>query len=46
MFKSLRHEVRTLEVNKSTLSRDDDKRITINGIASLARDHYMAPDEP
>ena len=46
MFRSLRHEVRTLEVNKLALSRDDDKRITVNGIASLARGHYMAPDEP
>ena len=46
MFKSLRHEVRTLEVNKLALSRDDDKRITVNEIASLARGHYMAPDEP
>ena len=30
MFKSLKHEVRTLEVNKLALSRDDDKRITVN----------------
>ena len=40
MFRSLKHEVRTLEVNKLALSRDDDKRITIDGIASLARGHY------
>ena len=46
MFRCLRHEVRTLEVNKLALSRDDDKRITVNEIASLARGHYMAPDEP
>ena len=46
MFRSLRHEVKTLEVNKLALSRDDDKRITVNGINSLARGHYMAPDEP
>ena len=46
MFRSLRHEVRTLEVNKLALSRDDDKRITVNGTNSLARGHYMAPDEP
>ena len=32
MFRSLRHEVKTLEVNKLALSRDDDKRITVNGI--------------
>ena len=46
MFRSLRHEVRTLEVNKLALSRDDEKRITVNEIASLARGHYMALDEP
>ena len=46
MFRSLRHEVKTLEVSKLALSRDDDKRITVNGINSLARGHYMAPDEP
>ena len=45
MFRSLRHEVKTLEVNKLALSRDDDKRITVNGINSLARGHYMALDE-
>ena len=27
MFRSSKHEVRTLEVNKLALSRDDDKRI-------------------
>ena len=46
MFRSLRHKVRALEVNKLALSRDDDKRITVNRIDSLARGHYMAPDEP
>ena len=46
MFRSLRHEVKTLEVNKLALSRDIDKRITVNRINSLARGHYMAPDEP
>ena len=40
MFRSSKHEVRTLEVNKLALSRDNDKRITINGISSLARGHY------
>ena len=40
MFRSLKHEVRTLEVNKLALSRDDDKRITVNGISSLARGHH------
>ena len=37
MFRSSKPEVRTLEVNKLALSRDDDKRITINGINSLGR---------
>ena len=40
MFRSSKHEVRTLQVNKLALSRDDDKRITVNGISSLARGHH------
>ena len=40
MFRSSKHEVRTLEVNKLVLSRDDDKRITVNEISSLARGHW------
>ena len=40
MFKSSRHEVRTLEVNKLALSRDDDKRIIVNEISSLAGGHW------
>ena len=40
MFRSLKHEVRTLVLNKLVLSRDDDKRITVNGISSLARRHH------
>ena len=40
MFRSSKHEVRTLEVNKLVLSRDNDKRITVNGISSLARGHW------
>ena len=40
MFRSSKHEVRTLEVNKLALSRDDDKRIIVNGISGLARGHY------
>ena len=40
LFRSRKHEVRTLEVNKLVLSREDDKRITINGVASYARGHY------
>ena len=40
MFRSSKHKVKTLEVNKLALSRDDDKRITVNGINSLAKGHY------
>ena len=40
MFRSSKHEVRMLEVNKLVLSRDDDKHIIVNGISSLARGHY------
>ena len=40
MFRSSKHEVRTLEVNKLALSKDDDKRITVDGISSLARGHW------
>ena len=43
MFRSSKHEVRTLEVNKLVLSRDYDKRIAINGISSLARGHHHVP---
>ena len=40
LFRSRKHEVKTLEVNKLALSREDDKRININGAASYARGHY------
>ena len=40
MFRSSTHKVKTLEVNKFALSRDDEKRITVNGINNLARGHY------
>ena len=40
MFRSRKHKVKTLEVNKLALSREDDKRININGIDSLAMGHY------
>ena len=43
LFRSRKHEVKTLEVNKLALSREDDKRIAINGIASYARGHYKVP---
>ena len=40
MFRSVKHKVKTLEVNKLALSREDDKRISMNGIDSLAMGHY------
>ena len=40
MFRSVKHKVRTLEVNKLALSREEDKRISIDGIDSLAMGHY------
>ena len=43
-FRSKKHEVRMLEVNKLALSREDDKRISINGVASYARGHYRIRD--
>ena len=40
MFRSAKHEVRTIEVNKVTLNRDDDKRISRkDGISTFARGH-------
>ena len=40
MFRSSKHKVKMLEVNKLALSRDDDNRVTVNGINSLARGHH------
>ena len=40
LFRSCKHEVKTVEVNKLALSREDDKIIIINGVASYARGHY------
>ena len=40
MFRSLKHEVSMLEVNKLALSRDDDKCTIIDRVHSLARGHY------
>ena len=40
MFRSSKHEVHTIEVNKVTLNRDDDKWISKkDGISTLARGH-------
>ena len=40
LFRSNKHEVKTLEVNKLALSREDNKRISIDGIASYAIGHH------
>ena len=40
LFRSSKHKIKTLELNKLALSREDDKRISINGIDSLAMGHY------
>ena len=40
MFRSAKHEVHTMEVNKVALNRDDDKRISRkDGISTFARGH-------
>ena len=39
-FRSSKHKIKTLELNKLALSREDDKRISIDGIASYAMGHY------
>ena len=40
MFRSSKHEVHMIEVNKVALNRDDDKQITKrDGISTLARGH-------
>ena len=40
MFRSTKHKIQTLEVNKRPLNKDNDKRITIDGVRSLARGHF------
>ena len=40
LFRSDKHEIRMLEVNKLTLNSQEDKRITIDGIASYAMGHH------
>ena len=42
MFRSKKHKIKTLEVNKLALSREDDKRISIDGIASLGMGHFQS----
>ena len=41
MLRSSKHRIQTLEVNKIALNKDDDKRITIDGVRSLARGHFQ-----
>ena len=41
MFTSSLHKIQTLEVKKISLSKDDDKRISIDGIRSLIRGHFQ-----
>ena len=40
LFRSSKHKIKTLELNKLGLSREDDKRISIDGTASYAMGHY------
>ena len=40
LFRSNKHEVKTLEVNKLALNSQDDKRISVDGIASYAIGHH------
>ena len=40
LFRSDKHEIRTLEVNKLVLRSQDDKRIPIDLIATYAMGHY------
>ena len=44
LFRSNKLRIRTLELNKLALSREDDKRISIDGIASYAMGHYKVID--
>ena len=44
LFRSSKHRIRTLELNKLALNREDDKRISIDGITSYCMGHYNAMD--
>ena len=47
MFRSTKHEVHTIKVNKVTLNRDDDKRIfKRDRISTLARGHKSLSGSP
>ena len=41
MFRSSLHKIQTLEVNKLAFNKDEDKRITLDGIRSLAGGHFQ-----
>ena len=45
LFRSDKHNIKTLEVNKLALSSQDDKRISIDGIASYAIGHYKTIED-
>ena len=45
LFRSDKHEIKTLEVNKLALSSQDDKCITIDGIASYTMGHYKIKND-
>ena len=40
LFRFSKHKIKTLELNKLALSREDNKRISIDRIASYAMGHY------
>ena len=42
LFENKRHEVYTVNKYKIALNRDDDKRLVVDGITTLARG-YIAP---
>ena len=47
MFRSTKHKVHTIEVNKVALNRDDDKRISKKDeISTLAHGHKCLSVEP
>ena len=44
LFRSDKHEIKTLEVNKLALISQDDKRISKDGIASYVMGHYKTQE--
>ena len=40
LFRSSKHKIKTLELNILALSREDHKRISIDGVSSYAIGHY------